>query len=156
MEKIRRPMSKSSMNQANSAGVRAQPTDMSRGKDSKSMQKRTSFKMNPNQLTSSQCVEEIKNAFKTMGNQSHDNIEMIEQSPSPKDPNDKSDNEIEVDEQDSPATKEKAKKKSNQKLILCTSATRYNVIKRVCRRMEFKLNEDENADWDLFWSDVGI
>jgi len=22
--------------------------------------------------------------------------------------------------------------------------------------MDFKLNEDENADWDLFWSDTGI
>ena len=81
---------------------------------------------------------------------------MIE-SPYPKDAAEKSDNEIEVEENDSPAaTKEKPKKKSNQKLILCTAATRYNVIKRVCRRMEFKLNDDENADWDIFWSDVGI
>ena len=88
-----------------------------------------------------------------MGNKSNDNIEIIE-SPLPKD-QEKSDHEIEIEEQDSP-TKEKTKKKSNQKLILCTAATRYNVIKRVCRKMDFKLSEDENADWDLYWSDVGV
>ena len=49
-----------------------------------------------------------------------------------------------------------SKKKPNQKLILCTHATRYNVIKRVCRKMEFKLNDDLAADWDLYWSDVGV
>lgn len=30
------------------------------------------------------------------------------------------------------------------------------MIKRVCRRMDFKLTDDENADWDLYWSDVGV
>ena len=30
------------------------------------------------------------------------------------------------------------------------------MIKRVCRKMEYKLNEDEKADWDLYWSDVGV
>ena len=77
-------------------------------------------------------------------------------SPSPNNVNEKSDNEVEGEEQDSPTAPDKAKKKPNQKLILCTAATRYNVIKRVCRRMNFKLNDDENADWDIFWSDVGI
>ena len=50
----------------------------------------------------------------------------------------------------------KKKAASNQKLILCTHSTRYAVIKKVCRRMDFKLNDDENCDWDLFWSDTGI
>ncbi len=54
------------------------------------------------------------------------------------------------------ATNTKKKATTNQKLILCTHATRYNVIKRVCRKMEYKLNEDVNADWDLYWSDVGV
>jgi hypothetical protein len=88
-----------------------------------------------------------------MGNKSDDNIEIID-SPIPNDL-EKSDNEIEIEEQDSPS-KEKVKKKSTQKLILCTAATRYNVIKRVCRKMDFKLSDDENGDWDLFWSDVGV
>ena len=88
-----------------------------------------------------------------MGNNSDDHIEIID-SPIPNDL-EKSDNEIEIEEQDSPS-KEKVKKKSTQKLILCTAATRYNVIKRVCRKMDFKLSDDENGDWDLFWSDVGV
>ena len=66
-----------------------------------------------------------------------------------------SDNEEDDMTQASP-TKTGSKKKTNQKLILCTHATRYNVIKRVCRKMDFKLNEDINADWDLYWSDVGV
>jgi len=52
---------------------------------------------------------------------------------------------------------ESAKKKVKpQQLMLCTSQCRYNVIKRVCRQMDFKLTDDENADWDLFWSDTGV
>jgi len=50
----------------------------------------------------------------------------------------------------------KKKPTSNVKLVLCTHATRYNVIKRVCRKMDFKLNEDVTFDWDLFWSDTGV
>jgi len=49
-----------------------------------------------------------------------------------------------------------AKKKKGQQLILCTAQCRYNVIKRVCRNLDFKLTDDENADWDLYWSDVGV
>ena len=61
-----------------------------------------------------------------------------------------------MEEEVSSPTKTSTKKKSTQKLILCTAACRYNVIKRVCRKMEFKLSDDENADWDLYWSDVGV
>lgn len=45
---------------------------------------------------------------------------------------------------------------SNQRLILCTKDCRYNVIKRVCRKMDIKLDSDENADWDIYWSDVPV
>lgn len=67
-----------------------------------------------------------------------------------------SDNEEDDDLTQASPTKTTSKKKTNQKLILCTHATRYNVIKRVCRKMEYKLNEDVAADWDLYWSDVGV
>lgn len=50
---------------------------------------------------------------------------------------------------------EPKKKKAPPKLILCTAQTRYRVIKKACRRLDFKLNDDENADWDLYWSDTG-
>ena len=33
---------------------------------------------------------------------------------------------------------------------------RYNVIKRVCRRMDIKLDADEGSDWDIWWSDVPL
>lgn len=52
--------------------------------------------------------------------------------------------------------KKKAKKGPKGQLILCTKDCRYNVIKRVCRKMEFKLDADENADWDIYWSDVPV
>lgn len=59
-----------------------------------------------------------------------------------------------------PPTKDKLKKKKKegpkQQLILCTKDCRYNVIKRVCRKMDFKLDPDENSDWDIYWSDVGV
>ena len=69
---------------------------------------------------------------------------------------DPQEDEEEEEEVVSSPTKISTKKKPNQKLILCTAAVRYNVIKRVCRKMEFKLSDDENADWDLYWSDVGV
>jgi hypothetical protein len=47
-------------------------------------------------------------------------------------------------------------KRQQAQLILCTASCRYNVIKRACRQLDFKLSDDENADWDLYWSDVGV
>lgn len=44
----------------------------------------------------------------------------------------------------------------NQKLILCTKDCRYNVIKRVCRKMDIKMDPDENSDWDIYWSDIPV
>ncbi len=32
----------------------------------------------------------------------------------------------------------------------------YNVIKRVCRKMDIKYDRDETLDWDMIWSDVGV
>lgn len=48
------------------------------------------------------------------------------------------------------------RKKATPKLILCTNQTKYRVIKKACRKLEYKLNDDENADWDLYWADTGI
>ena len=48
------------------------------------------------------------------------------------------------------------KKKLPPKLVLCTTQTKYRVIKKACRKLDFKLNDDENADWDLYWADTGI
>lgn len=100
-------------------------------------------------MTGGQCIEEIKNAFNTMDNNNSSN-EVNEGPDSPADL--MSDNEVEE------ASPTRAKKKAQKlpKLILCTSALRYNVIKRVCRKMDFKLMDDENADWDIYWSDVGV
>jgi len=105
-----------------------------------------------NKMSSDHCVEEIKNAFKTSA--------LMDANPEPLSANaihdqGVSDNEEDDMTQASPTTKVN-KKKPNQKMILCTHAVRYNVIKRVCRKMEFKLNEDVAADWDLFWSDTGV
>lgn len=57
-----------------------------------------------------------------------------------------------------PASKDKKKKKNLPKgnLILCTENCRYNVIKRVCRRMEFKLDANIDSDWDVYWSDAPV
>ena len=105
-----------------------------------------------NNFDSSKCVEEIKNAFNAYGT-----VEEPE-SPEGKEVDDLEPQEDDEEEEEvsSPTKSTTTKKKSNQKLILCTAATRYNVIKRVCRKMEFKLSDDENADWDLYWSDVGV
>ena len=48
------------------------------------------------------------------------------------------------------------KKKAPYKLILCTNQCRYRVVKKACRRLDFKLNEDENIDWDIYWADTGL
>ncbi len=53
--------------------------------------------------------------------------------------------------------KKKVKKEGpKQHIIMCSKDCRYNVIKRVCRKMDFKLDPDENSDWDIFWSDTGV
>ena len=40
--------------------------------------------------------------------------------------------------------------------MLCTHNCRYNVVKRVCRKMDIRCDADENTDWDIYWSDVCI
>lgn len=60
--------------------------------------------------------------------------------------------EIEEDGEESP----EHKKKTGGKLILCTTQTKYRVIKKSCRRQDFKMDPDENSDWDLYWADTGI
>lgn len=58
---------------------------------------------------------------------------------------------------ESPDAKEVlVKKKKKTRLILCTKECHYNVIKRVCRKMDIQLNIDENSDWDIWWSDSGV
>ena len=51
---------------------------------------------------------------------------------------------------------EEPKKKPTGKLILCTTQTKYRVIKKACRRQDYKMDADENSDWDLYWADTGI
>lgn len=57
-----------------------------------------------------------------------------------------------------PKEKKKKLKKEGPKqhLIMCSKDCRYNVIKRVCRKMDFKMDPDENSDWDVYWSDTGV
>lgn len=43
-----------------------------------------------------------------------------------------------------------------QKLLLCTQSCRYNVVKRVARKLDMRLTADENADWDIYWSDITV
>lgn len=38
--------------------------------------------------------------------------------------------------------------------MLCVKDCRYNVVKRVCRKMDFRIEPDDTADWDIYWSDV--
>lgn len=52
--------------------------------------------------------------------------------------------------------KASAKQSATQKLILCTQNCRYNVVKRACRKMGMKCDPDENADWDIYWSDITV
>ena len=42
------------------------------------------------------------------------------------------------------------------KMILCTAQTKYRVVKKSCRRLEYRLSDDATLDWDLYWSDTGI
>jgi tubulin polyglutamylase TTLL6/13 len=51
---------------------------------------------------------------------------------------------------------EPKKKKNTQKLILCTFQTKYRVVKKSCRKLDYKLCEDQNLDWDLYWADTGL
>ena len=48
------------------------------------------------------------------------------------------------------------KKKKGPKLILCTFNTKYKIIKKACRMHEMKFNEDETADWDIYWTDYTL
>ena len=41
-------------------------------------------------------------------------------------------------------------------MVLCTTQTKYRVVKKSCRKLGFKLASDERADWDLYWSDTGV
>ena len=52
--------------------------------------------------------------------------------------------------------KKKAAAANGQKLLICLKDCRYAVIKRVARKMDFKFVEDENADWDIYWSDIPV
>ena len=51
---------------------------------------------------------------------------------------------------------EEVRKKGNKKLLLCTAQTKYRVIKKACRRQDFRLDSDEGLDWDLYWADTGV
>lgn len=51
---------------------------------------------------------------------------------------------------------EKKVKKAPAKMILCSAQTKYRVVKKACRKLDYKLNEDDTVDWDLYWADTGI
>ena len=40
--------------------------------------------------------------------------------------------------------------------MICVKDCRYNVIKRVAKYMDIRLVDDENADWDIYWSDIPV
>ena len=151
MEKATRQKSKSSIKNgsANPNPVHSAGPNKASSRGSRAPGKRPSGgSYGGAKLSSDNCLEEIKNTFETtatneerdLGTQCNDQA--------------LSGDEEEDTTQQSPA--KTIKKKSNQKLVLCTFATRYNVIKRVVRKMDFKLNEDVNYDWDLYWSDTGV
>ena len=48
------------------------------------------------------------------------------------------------------------KKYALPKMVLCTAQTKYRVVKKSCRKLDFKLNGNLQGDWDLYWSDTGI
>lgn len=64
--------------------------------------------------------------------------------------------EVEKEPKDDDDEDGERKKKLPPKMILCTTQTKYRVIKKACRKLDYKLNDDENADWDLYWADTGI
>jgi hypothetical protein len=39
---------------------------------------------------------------------------------------------------------------------MCTANCRYNVMKKVSRKMDIRCEQDENCDWDIYWSDVVV
>ena len=39
---------------------------------------------------------------------------------------------------------------------MCTLQTKYRSVKKVCKNLDFKLIEDDNVDWDLYWADTSI
>ena len=41
-------------------------------------------------------------------------------------------------------------------MILCTTQCKYNVIKRAARASNYKLQDDDGQDWDLYWADTTI
>jgi tubulin polyglutamylase TTLL6/13 len=61
---------------------------------------------------------------------------------------------IEEEEEDKERDGEQAKPK--KKLLLCTAQTKYRVVKKACRRQDFRLDPDEALDWDIYWADTGI
>jgi hypothetical protein len=41
-------------------------------------------------------------------------------------------------------------------MILCTTQCKYNVIKKAARTLNYKLENDDTQDWDLYWADTTI
>jgi hypothetical protein len=47
-------------------------------------------------------------------------------------------------------------KKPLPKIILCTAQTKYRVVKKACRKLDYRLDPDDSLDWDLYWADTAI
>ena len=49
---------------------------------------------------------------------------------------------------------EKSPKKKQTFLYLCTTKCRYVVVRKALKQLGYKMMDDENGDWDIYWSDV--
>ena len=48
------------------------------------------------------------------------------------------------------------KKKTGPKLLMCTTLCKYKVVKKAAKNLDFKLNDDDTLDWDIYWSDTTL
>lgn len=39
---------------------------------------------------------------------------------------------------------------------MCTTLTKYRVVKKAAKLLDFKQNDDDTLDWDIFWSDTTL
>jgi hypothetical protein len=50
---------------------------------------------------------------------------------------------------------EKKKKKKKKQIGICMTATKYECVRRVARKLGFK-EVEENDDWSLYWTDTSV
>ncbi|XP_063680340.1 tubulin polyglutamylase TTLL13-like isoform X15 [Bolinopsis microptera] len=67
----------------------------------------------------------------------------------------KEDEKIEEQPQEEPKAEKKKKKRKKRAIGICTVNCRYESVRRVARRFNFK-EVGENEDWVLFWTDCSV